>query len=504
MNQSVFISRLPGHLPALLVIMCALLNSFSSVAADKIVRADEPPIFKDGFEAPLNIDQCSTGEHDCDLCSQDCNDTFDPDQPPGWTCTCKAGFFDDGAGCSFEVTSPPAVTFDTSGVHDISLESNIPNRACADAPSYSVTSLSSSSATLNEAPTACCLNRGDEVMLVNLQGANVASDTVGNWELLEVANVSGSTVGFKSPKNHFYGSGASDDSNIGTAAGQQRVMLLRVPVYGNVAVADDYPNTTLTAPGWDGLKGGVLAARMNALDLDGVIDMAAMGYSGGEAVCGVLPVTDRAQQGESISGPGLTGGDPANWPLAAAANNGGGGGGCFFDFESFPGGGGGYGTAGATITVIGGGGDACGWDAEGGHVYGGQDLSSDSGKVFLGSGGGGGGDAFDCAGKDGGAGGGIILFLISGDLSTTLNARIYANGEYSGGAGDGTGGGSGGSIYIEVANVSVEEPSQPIYARGGNQSGPPPLATGGDGRIHFDCSGTCIDADDSLPQAYKP
>jgi hypothetical protein len=85
-----------------------------------------------------------------------------------------------------------------------------------------------------------------------------------------------------------------------------------------------------------------------------------------------------------------------------------------------------------------------------------------------------------------------------------LSARIYADGEHET-AGGLDSGGSGGSIYVVAETIIVAEPSQPFYARGGNRSGAPPLATGGDGRIHFACSGDCSAVvDDAVPAPYVP
>src|SRR5690606_4419287 len=109
-------------------------------------------------------------------------------------------------------------------------------RTCADggdAVHYSVVGLTSTSATLSSEVSAGCLVAGDEVLLINLQGTSSAFGNVGNWETLVVQSVSASTVTFSSAKTRFYGD-ASDDSNIGTASTQQRVMLQRVPNYDEV------------------------------------------------------------------------------------------------------------------------------------------------------------------------------------------------------------------------------------------------------------------------------
>ena len=136
-----------------------------------------------------------------------------------------------------------------SGAYNINTQ-NQSGRSCADggdAVAYSVASLGSTEATLSTAPSTGCLNAGDEVLLVNMLGTNTNYTNTGNYEFLHVSSVSGNQVNFTASKVNWYGDGWRDDSNIGTGAGQQVVMLMRVPNYHNVTI-----NGTLTANAWNG------------------------------------------------------------------------------------------------------------------------------------------------------------------------------------------------------------------------------------------------------------
>ena len=94
---------------------------------------------------------------------------------------------------------------------------------------------------------------------------------------LRVGSVIGNTVYFTTPKIHFYGANAADDSNIGTSTGQQIVMLMRVPNYRNVTV-----NGTLTANAWNGLTGGLVVFRASGtVSGAGTILADGLGYRGG-------------------------------------------------------------------------------------------------------------------------------------------------------------------------------------------------------------------------------
>ncbi|MFO0647695.1 MAG: hypothetical protein U0326_15745 [Polyangiales bacterium] len=187
---------------------------------------------------------------------------------------------------------------------NLSTDSLTPGRTCAESPAYSVLSLAASTVTLQTEVPAGCLAPGDLVMLMNQQGAPGATVNVGNYEVLTVASVTGPAVTLRAPKTRFYGSGAADDANIGGGVGQQRVVLQRVPVFGELTVS---AGTALTVNPWDGQRGGVMALRASRVTVEGAINLVARGFhNGGYSVddgsCSESLATPR---GESIEGPPL-------------------------------------------------------------------------------------------------------------------------------------------------------------------------------------------------------
>ena len=312
-------------------------------------------------------------------------------------------------------------------------------RTCADGAAYSVTSLGSTIATLSTAPVGGCLNAGDEVMLINLQGTSSSTYNTGVYEFLRVASVSGNTVTFTTMKSHWYGHGFHSDANIGTSTSQQRVMLMRVPNYNNLTV-----NGTLTSYAWDGVKYGVVAFRVSGtLSGNGIISANGKGFRG-------APST--VSYGEGYAG--------------YLANYGGGlKGGRGYDLYVGDGGGGGHGTHGGKSN------DTTN-DAVGGDAYGNIQLY----PAYFGAGGGSGGDIHqknpelltpepeDEPGGAGGAGGGMIFAVAqtinnySGSIQA-LGGSGIANGNSRGG------GGAGGSIRLEANAISS---SLSLTATGGN------------------------------------
>lgn len=350
---------------------------------------------------------------------------------------------------------------------------NTGGRTCADGGdmvAYSVTALTGTTATVSAAVSAGCLAKDDEVLLVNLQGAAASSTNVGNYELLKVDSVSGSTVTFAAAKTKFFGNGASDDTNIGTARTNQRVVLQRVPKYADVTVAN---GVSLTANAWDGQKGGVFAIRATgAVTINGTLSMKGAGFVGGVRT---TVVDANGAQGESFAGLGGASGD------GSELNGLGGGGGGIGDSHGCQsygtsGGGGGHGSWGNKGTSF------C--SGSGGGAYGDPAL----GKLFFGSGGGGGGTdntlGDNPPGAKGGAGGGIVSIL--GATNVYVNGAIDASGadgEGDVGRCDGAsttncwdfsgpgGGGAGGSVKLE-GTVSGLPKINVAGGRGGAASGP--------------------------------
>jgi hypothetical protein len=189
---------------------------------------------------------------------------------------------------------------------DLSTTIFTPGRACAEAPAYNVVNLAASTAMLTPIPDAGCLTSGDEVLLISLQGAPGAIINVGNWELLEINNVTGSVVTFKSTKTRSYGFAANGDAGIGVGPADQKVALVRVPNFGMLAVTS---GVTVTTSGWNGLVGGVLAIHAATLNLNGALSAAGLGYRGGESSEDDQSCSDSVttQPGESIAGPPIAG-----------------------------------------------------------------------------------------------------------------------------------------------------------------------------------------------------
>jgi large repetitive protein len=292
---------------------------------------------------------------------------------------------------------PPAHELRVERDLNLSLE-NTGSRNClngGDIVTYSVSSLEGATATLSTQPGDTCLESGDEVLLIQLQGTATDIDRVGQHELLRVASVAGTRLQFVSPPLGQYGPAAE----MGWLNWNGRVAIQRVPQYSRLVVTE---GATLSAAGFQDEFSGVLALRvLGNAQVDGRIAMNGKGYRGGAprelALQGGL-------QGESIAGPGAQ---------STTGNHGGGGGGlgdqttsdCVQDGN--PGGGGGHLESGGDAVVN----DLCGGAGRGrgGNAY------AVSGRLFLGSGGGSGGvdniREDNPPGAQGGHGGGIIWIL---------------------------------------------------------------------------------------------
>ncbi|MEP7103272.1 MAG: IPT/TIG domain-containing protein [Candidatus Dojkabacteria bacterium] len=320
---------------------------------------------------------------------------------------------------------------------NLSTDALIFARTCGDAISYSVTALTSNTATLLSIPTVACLSAGDEVLLINLQGTSANNGNVGNYETFLIQSIAANVITFTSNKTKFYGN-ASDDTNIGTATTNQRVMLQRVPNYSSVTVNS---GIVLFANPWNGIKGGVLFFRVTGtVTNNGFISMAGSGYRGGAGAPG--PFANNGYNGEGIGNANVQSGGP---------NAGGGSAGLYTGAASATGGGGAaYATAGANGV-----GSAAN-DGQGGSTYGTAGLD----KLYMGSGGGGGSSWVDGTGSgNGGAGatGGGIVWVTANTISSSSGA-FYAYGGAAGAgvvSGAGGGGGAGGSVYIAGRTVNV-------------------------------------------------
>lgn len=363
------------------------------------------------------------------------------------------------AGASGAPNTPEEPSLVVTGTMNLSRD-NAPGRSCADggeAVSYSVVALSAQSATLAKAPASGCLQAGDEVLLANMQGTRDATSQVGRYELLRIRDVKDAVLTFQQAKTASYGATEGRDDAIGTAEGEQRVVLQRVPSFERIEVRH---SATLTADAWNGATGGVLALRARRSSvIDGRLHMDGRGFRGGVAT---EPAEAPGQQGESVTGLG---------GFAFETNLGGGGGGIADQTTSgcqqdgYPGGGGGHVTAGSAATVM----DLCQAIGAGlgGQVY------ALSGRLFLGSGGGSAGTdnvrVDNPPGGAGGAGGGIVWLIsesITGAGSITARGAVGVGDplgvECLGGSvvdcydhsGPG-GGGAGGSVRLSANRIDV-------------------------------------------------
>ncbi|MFH1648363.1 MAG: LamG-like jellyroll fold domain-containing protein [Patescibacteria group bacterium] len=350
---------------------------------------------------------------------------------------------------------------------NINTETIATGRSYADGIAYRVVTPTDGSSSATRYTTVTLSNGiavGDEVLLINLQGASGDVGDVGNYEIMKVESVTSTTVTFTEPIT------VSFD---GTTASNQKVIIQRIPNYEDVTIAN---GGSLTASAWDGLATtptgsagyytGIVAFKASGtvtIEGGGSITVSAKGYRGGAKGSG----TATGSQGESIKGTGS---------VSTSANDGGGGGGYTYvgtGDGGDNGGGGGYGSIGETGIVNG----ASGTGGAGGNTYGSSDLSS---SIFFGSGGGGGG-SWTSNGGDGGAGGGI-LYIAANNIS--LSGNIYSKGgsgvANTGSSGNG-GSGSGGSVILNANTLTLG--SNLVDGLGGTA-----YADGGNGRIYIQYS----------------
>lgn len=349
-----------------------------------------------------------------------------------------------------------AVVFSTET--NINIDNTIAGRACADggdAVSYSATALTGTTATLSETPSAGCLEVNDEILLINLLGTSGASDNTGNNETVRIAGIAGNVITFMQLKTKYYGAGGSDDSGIGTGAGEQKVMIQRVPNYTNVTVS---VGAMLTASGFDGTRGGVLFFKATgSVVVNGTIDADGKGLRGGAAGVG----GPEGYAGRSaIGGGGGGGGSGGHQGSSTCAYGGAGadgaedgycGDGYGDHYDPCPG----YdnmctanGCGGDGVSGGGGGGAGYGWDNGPGGL--GADGGGDGGDKINNVGYSGSNGAAGCGGGAGGAGrdsagggGGGKSYDSETNASTIDLAKMRLGGGAAAGGGGGGGGGSG-------------------------------------------------------------
>ena len=378
-------------------------------------------------------------------------------------------------------------------------------RSHADGVTYNVTAFGESGGktTITTSGNPNGIVAGDEILVICTQGRTGNVTNVGNYELLKVEGVSSNIITCMTLKTKYYGTGASDDSNIGVSnnisgysnvTNDNRVVVQRVPNYvvltitGGGILTCDYRSCTLN--GWDGttsthwtrttcpLKGGIVAFKARKLVLDGSIDVSGKGFQGGWTSYSWGHHSKTSQCcGESID---TTPNASADCTIPVPAHYGAGGSGAGWWGESHWPGSGGYGT-------IGGGG------APGG-TYGASSLD----KLFLGSSAGSRHASEPNTRQAGGAGGGLIyidavevsgngyirskgtpgsFYTVTGSNAHVLIANL-SGGEY---------GGSGGSIFIYYGRVIPGTIALQITGGAGS------YAAGGSGR-----SKTTLKAEEAL------
>ncbi|BDS15612.1 DUF4347 domain-containing protein [Aureispira anguillae] len=284
---------------------------------------------------------------------------------------------------------------------------------------------------------------GDQILIIQMQGAiiddsNTSSygvvtsrNGVGNFELANITTIVGNTITLSSLSKTYVSDGS--------------VQIIKTPDYSANTLTT--VTSTITAPAWDGTKGGVVALSADELQLDANIDVSFLGFRGGMGYrtsgvgnnyVSIGP--DDAQKGEGVAKFTATG-DRGKGFIA----NGGG--------------------AGTWVNTGGGGGGNYGAGGKGG-IYSatGEGLGAASiaacaiGEYLVIMGGGGGaGDYNDGFITRGGHGGGIILLFIN--QLTGNGGNLIAEGQIGqvlvNAHGDGAaGGGAGGSIYCNATTYS--------------------------------------------------
>ncbi len=313
--------------------------------------------------------------------------------------------------------SDGALTISSTQTED-SVKSNITAQASSGQKNITVNSASGFSS-------------GNWVFVIQIKGTGA-----GNYEFTKIDSISSNTLTMKGNLTNTYQS-----------TGAQ---VIKVKQYSSVTV--DYGGVW-TASAWDGTVGGILVAMVNGdvtLNNDGSITMAGKGFRGGNGKWtgnyeeGLI--TNLSFQGESTNGDGKQ----------STSANGQGGGGASTNsgtaISAAGGGGGGYGTSGSNGGTNAGKGGV-GTGGSGGETAGVATLEN---NTLFGGGGGGSAQSNYTPVDHGGRGGGIIIFVVGGNI--TLNTGNFSvkgnkgNDDQSDNTG-GAGGGAGGSIRLICAKT---------------------------------------------------
>ena len=367
--------------------------------------------------------------------------------------------------------------------------------ACPDFVNFNVTSLTETTATITTDQQTSCLEPGDEVLLINLQGTPTSYGNVGNYETLRIESIAGNVISFSSSKTKYYGDNPADDSNLGTTTGTQRVMLQRVPNYTDVTVLQ---GVSMYPSGWNQDRNGVIFFRATGtVSINGTIHSNGDGYGGGN------PVTYQGGMGggafcqpegtTSVQGGGGNAAARNSTSYYADAACGGGAGQTSYNAngtgnrvgtQNLGGAGGGGGGAEDTSDNYdgrggGGGGGGYGSAGVGGQGTNGGTGRADSGGTNSSGNGGTDGDASHCEGGGGGGGGtyGVadLSKLMFGAAGGAGGYGEYNNTNWQAG---GNGGNGGGIVYIAADTVTV---NGYLQSHGSNGAGGNAVEDGGGG-----------------------
>ena len=324
--------------------------------------------------------------------------------------------------------------------------------------------------TMARVRTATQFRAGDEVLMIQMKGAQILEQNdstygriqsmngAGCVEFLTIKRVDQDRIFFTRPWVHPYDASGS-------------IQLVSVPRYNDVVTDGD-----VTAPAWNGMVGGVVVLRADGtLTLDADIDVSGKGFRGGYAsfprdVCkpdlwgSYYLFGEGGEKGDGIAT------TPSSQALASKgpfANGGGGGNGAN------------AGGAGGSNAGSGGrGGDANTWCVGFRGIGGYPGVTVDTlflkQRVFLG-GGGGGGHQNNNQGTAGAAGGGIVVIVANGlnMMGGAIIARGHSvrdtaawDGKQFLQPGDGAGGGgAGGTVLLDIRTTRG---TATVDVRGGN------------------------------------
>ncbi len=305
---------------------------------------------------------------------------------------------------------------------------------------------------------------GMAILIIQIDGANI--QTANNESFGNITNLNGAGLYEYNRIIAINGSSLSLEKNLQHTYLAPNTQVIGTEIHSNIIIDGE-----ITAPAWDGNKGGiVLIEAQNSIELQANIDVGGLGFRSGQAynatddACNFLTFANNFSYGS-----GNWRGAPKGEGIAAIVNgaengrgaqaNGGGGG------NSHNSGGGG----GALYSEGGNGGINdepdffnCHGDFAG---RGGKALDNDPNRLFFG-GAGGNGHTNNSEESLGGKGGGIIVLIAP--VITFNGGQLIADGQdgQAPPAGDGSaGGGAAGSILINAETING---NITITARGGN------------------------------------